>query len=188
MPEDNTISHLKTPEPFAKGIVQVYTGEGKGKTSAALGLVLRAAGHGLRCHLVYFLKGNTRFSEEKSLTLLPGVSFARFGIPGFVNPHRVKQAEKEEAQQGLAEAERALTSGNFNLIILDEINVALDLGLITLEQVLHLMSIRPESVELVLTGRGAAPEVIAKADLVSELVEVKHPFNSGLLARQGIDY
>lgn len=174
------------------GLVQVFTGSGKGKTSAALGVVLRAAGAGLRCHIVYFMKGGRRFSEGKALAQLPGVSLARFGGLGFVRLGRASrqaiEADREEAGRALAEANRAVLSGDYDVVVLDEVNVALALGLVEVAEVVELLRERPPQVEVILTGRGAPPQILELADLVTEMVEVKHPYQRGIKARAGIDY
>ena len=185
------VSPLANPFPrqaFDKGLVELYTGNGKGKTTAALGVVLRAVGHGLRVHLVYFMKGDTRYGEQEVLSRLPGVSFARFGQPSFVDPSNVKEEEKEEARKALAEARRAMLGGQYDLIVLDEVNVAAAWKLVSVEDVLDLIRDKPEQVELILTGRYAPAELIEAADLVTEMVQVKHPFQKGIKARPGIDY
>ena len=185
------VSPLANPFPrqaFNKGLVELYTGNGKGKTTAALGVVLRAVGHGLRVHVVYFMKGDTRYGEQEVLSRLPGVSFARFGQPGFVDPSNVKEEEKEEARKALAEARRAMVSGQYDLVVLDEVNVAAAWKLVPIEDVLHLIRDKPERVELIFTGRYAPAELVEAVDLVTEMVQVKHPFQKGIKARQGIDY
>ncbi len=175
-------------QPFGKGLVELYTGTGKGKTTAALGVVLRAVAHGLRVHIVYLMKGDTRYGEQDILGRLPGVSFAKFGQPTFVDPKNVKEEEKEEARKALAEARRAMLSSRYDLIVLDEVNVAAAWELVAVEEVLHLIRDKPEEVELILTGRYAPAELVEAADLVTEMFEVKHPFQKGIMARPGIDY
>jgi len=175
-------------QPFDQGLVELYTGNGKGKTTAALGVVLRAVGQGLRVHIVYFMKGDTRYGEQNILARLPGVSFARFGQPDFVDPENVKEEEKEEARKALAEARRAMLSSQYDLVVLDEVNVAAAWNLVPVEDVVQLIRERPEKVELILTGRYADAKLIEAADLVTEMVQVKHPFEKGVLARSGIDY
>jgi len=174
--------------PFERGLVQVYTGDGKGKTSAALGVVLRAAGHGLRVHLIYFMKGDYPYGERQALAALPNVTVSVFGHDHFVDPNNVHPEEIAEAKRGLDEARRALHSGDYDVVVLDEINIAVGWKLLDVEDVLELIRNRPERVELMLTGRYADPELIAAADLVTEMVNVKHPYEKGILSRKGIDY
>ena len=170
------------------GLVEVFTGDGKGKTSAALGVVLRAAGQGLRSHIVYFMKGDFPYGEQQVLSRLPNVTFARFGFRDFCDPRNVTEEEKEQARLALAEARRAMLSGEYDLVVLDEVNVASAWGLIAVEDVLELLDERPQGVELILTGRYADDRLIQRADLVTEMEEVKHPFHQGLKSRQGIDF
>lgn len=167
------------------GLVQVYTGDGKGKTTAALGLALRAAGWGLRSYIAQFMKGQD-YGELHSLArLTPLITIEQFGQPSFI-----RHASAEDlalAQQGLARALAALVSAEYNIVILDEICIALYFGLVRLEQVLELIDQRPAAVELVLTGRRAPQELIDRADLVTEMREIKHPFQQGVPARRGIE-
>lgn len=171
-----------------RGLVQVYTGEGKGKTTAALGLAMRAAGHGLRVYIIQFMKGWPNYGELKSVGGHPQITLRQFGRPGFVDPEKPEPADVEMAQEALREARRVLVSGSYDLVILDEVNVALKWGLIELEDVLALIEEKPKHVELVLTGRYAPPEVIERADLVTEMREVKHPYRRGIKGREGIEY
>jgi len=171
-----------------KGLIQVYTGDGKGKTTAALGLALRAAGHGLRVYIIQFMKGWPNYGELKAVKFLPGVTIRQFGGPHFVNRNNPSPNDIRMAREALEEARRAILSGDYDIVILDEINVALDFGLITLEEVLALLEEKPEGVELVLTGRNAHPEIIRRAHLVTEMKEVKHPYREGILARKGIEF
>ncbi len=178
----------RPPEPFSEGLVQVFTGNGKGKTSAALGVVMRAAGHGLRVHIVYFMKGEYPYGEQPMLGILPNVSFARFGFTDFCDRNNVRECEKEQARQALQAARQAMLSGNYDLVVLDEVNVASSWGLIDVDDVVSLVRERPASVELILTGRGADPRVVDLADLVTEMVKIKHPYDKGILSRKGLDY
>ena len=171
-----------------RGLIQVYTGEGKGKTTAALGLALRAAGHGLRVEIVQFMKGWPGYGELKSVSLLPGVAIHPFGREGWVHPAQPEPEDLALAEKALEFAWEAMVGGEIDIVILDEINVALDYGLLSLERVLRLLEGKPPAVELILTGRNAHSEVIGRADLVTEMRKVKHPFDAGLAARQGIEY
>jgi len=184
VPSDNRLS----AKPFSKGLVQVFTGDGKGKTSAALGVVLRALGHGLRVHITYFMKGNYPYSELRILSSLPNVSFASFGSPEFIDPSNVKPEEIEQAKQALADARKAMLSGNYDLIVLDEVNLAAAWKLIELAEVVKLIGDKPPNVELILTGRQADTRLIKLADLVTEMLKIKHPYDEGIMARAGVDY
>ncbi|MFC1937356.1 cob(I)yrinic acid a,c-diamide adenosyltransferase [Chloroflexota bacterium] len=171
-----------------KGLVQIYTGNGKGKTSAALGVVLRALGHGLRVYIAYFMKGDYPYGERNILAKLPNVRMESFGSQKFVNPADVKPEEIEQAKQALAASRKAMLSGDYDLVVLDEVNVALAWKLIELDEVSRLINDKPENVELVLTGRGAAQELVEVADLVTEMVNIKHPYEKGIKSRKGIEY
>jgi cob(I)alamin adenosyltransferase len=171
-----------------RGLIQVYTGDGKGKTTAALGLALRAAGHGLRVEIVQFMKGWPGYGELQGIEWLPTVSIHRFGREGWVHPDHPHPEDYEHAAAGLAYASRIMTGGQLDILVLDEINVALDYGLLDLDVVLQLLDAKPPLLELVLTGRNAHPEVVRRADLVTEMRAVKHPYDQGLAGRRGIEF
>jgi cob(I)alamin adenosyltransferase len=164
--------------PLEKGLIQVYTGRGKGKTTAALGLALRAAGQDMKVCIIQFTKGWPHYGELTSIEKLPNITLRRFG----------RADDVERAHQALDHARQTLTSGDYDVVILDEINVALVYNLIGLGEVLALMESKPEKVELVLTGRDAHPEIVKRADLVTEMLDIKHPFNKGVEKRRGIEY
>ena len=175
-------------ETATRGMIEVFTGHGKGKTSAALGIVLRALGHGRRVHIVFFMKGKFPYGEQEVLSTLPNVTFESFGFLEFCDPNNVKPEEKEQAQKALDAARKAMLSGEYDIVILDEINVATAWKLVDVEDVIKLIREKPEHVELILTGRYAHPRLIEIADLVTNMVKVKHPYDKGILSRQGIDY
>ena len=168
-----------------KGLIQIYTGDGKGKTTAALGLAMRAAGHGLKIAFIQFLKGipagehiyTEKYKPFSIVQVSKGDSFTKS-----------TEQLKEEAQRTLVYAEKEMLSGKYDLVILDEIFVALSKELVTLEQVLDLLRKKPDELELVLTGRSAPKEIIQQADLVTEMLMIKHPFNEGIEGRKGIEY
>ena len=171
-----------------KGLVQVYTGNGKGKTTAAFGLALRAIGRGLKVYIIQFIKGGFDYGELYIVDKLPNLKLKAFGRGKFITE---KPAGKEDialAKEALVLAEKVVKSGEYDVVILDEINVALSLKLISLEKVLELIKDKPKHVELVLTGRNVADEIVEAADLVTEMKEIKHPFNKGYQARKGIEY
>lgn len=172
----------------AKRLVEIFTGNGKGKTSAASGMVLRAVGHGLKVHIIYFMKGNYPYGEQKALSRFPEVTVSRFGRRGFVDMFNVKPQEKEQARLALTAAREAMISGKYDMVVLDEVNVAVAWGLVDLEAVIELVREKPKKVELILTGRYADPKLIEMADLVTDMAEVKHPYHEGVLARKGFDY
>lgn len=171
-----------------RGLVQIYTGEGKGKTSAALGAVLRAAGSGLRTYIAFFMKGSFNYGENHSLERLPGVTAVKYGGAGFVDPANVTAEDREQAGQALAAVSSAIQSRRYDLVVLDEVNVAVAWGLIAVDDVAALIRSKPENVELILTGRYADPALIELADLVTEMTKIKHPFDDGVAARRGIEY
>jgi len=171
-----------------RGLIEVYTGDGKGKTTAALGLALRAAGHGMQVYIVQFMKGWPHYGELEALQHQPNVTLVQFGRPDFVDRDNPDPQDVRMAQEALQHSLDVLSTGEYDVVILDEINVALDYGLISLDQVLMLLDARPPHVELVLTGRGAHPQVMQRADLVTEMVEVKHPYQTGVKGRKGIEY
>ncbi|MBN1161079.1 MAG: cob(I)yrinic acid a,c-diamide adenosyltransferase [Dehalococcoidales bacterium] len=172
-----------------QGLVQVFTGEGKGKTTAALGTVLRAAGHGFKISIIFFIKGHSSQGEYKTLAALPDVKVASFGLRQFIHKNNViNPAEKAQAQAALAAAREDVMSGKFDLVVLDEINVAVYFNLLSVDEVLQLIKDKPPRVELILTGRKADAEIIAAADLVTEMVKIKHPYDKGIKARKGIEF
>ncbi|HAF71085.1 MAG: Cob(I)yrinic acid a,c-diamide adenosyltransferase [Acetothermia bacterium 64_32] len=173
------------------GLVQVYTGDGKGKTTAAIGTGIRALGHGWRVHMLQFLKGGdplSPYGEILALARLPGFTVEQLGPPHFVHPGSASEEDRKAIRRGLERAREALSSGEYDLVILDEINVALQLGLAEVDEVLALLDGKAEGTEVILTGRGAPRELIERADLVSLVEAVKHPFERGIAARPGIDY
>jgi len=174
--------------PDRRGTVQVYTGNGKGKTTASLGLALRAVGHGLSVYMLQFMKGSSNYGELTSAGKLPNFTIEQSGRDEFVDRANPAQVDIDLAAEGLAKARAAVSSGDYDIVILDEANVALDFGLIALEDILTLIEQRPEHVELVLTGRSAHPEVVKVADLVSEVLNIRHHYDAGVEAREGIEY
>jgi len=171
-----------------RGLVEVYTGNGRGKTSAAMGIALRAHGQGLRVCVIQFMKGSCPYGEQRVLASLPNVTLHRFGRQEFCDPREVKPEEREEAEKALAAASEAVFSGDYDLVVLDEVNVAASWGLVAVDQVVDLVKSKPGEVTLILTGRYADPTVIELADLVTEMVEVKHPYRQGRKARRGFEY
>jgi len=169
------------------GCVQVYTGNGKGKTTAALGLSLRALGRGLRVCFFQFIKGGGPYGEQLVAERLgPDFTLIQTGRPGWVNTRDITE-DRRLAQEALQQAQEALLSGAYDLFVCDEINGAVGFGLLDVEQVLELIRIRPERVELVLTGRNADERVMQAADLVTEMRELKHYYQAGVPARTGIE-
>jgi cob(I)alamin adenosyltransferase len=174
---------------LSKGLVQVYTGDGKGKTTAALGLALRAAGHGLRAAIFCFMKTDGMYGEILGRARFePEITIRAVGRETFVDRENPAPEDVRAAQEGIAQARQAVLGGEYDLVVLDEINVVLDFGLLPVDDVLALCADRPKHVEIVLTGRSAPAAVTAAADLVTEMAERKHYYPAGVYARRGIDY
>jgi cob(I)alamin adenosyltransferase len=170
-----------------RGCTQIYTGNGKGKTTAALGLALRAVGRGLRVCMFQFIKGGGPYGEQLvAEKLAPLFTIIQTGRPGWVNTKDITE-DRRLAQEAFVRAGELMTSGEYDLFICDEINGAVGFGLIDVEQVLELIRLKPERVELVLTGRNAHERVIEAADLVTEMREIKHYYKAGVPARTGIE-
>ena len=168
------------------GCVHVYTGNGKGKTTAALGLCLRAVGAGYRVYIAQFMKAGN-YSELKALKRLGDqVTVAQFGSGRFVRG-TPSDDDMQKAREGYQAALAALTGGAYQMVILDECLVAMNQGLLSMDALQSILDQRPETVELILTGRHAPSEVVAQADLVTEMQEVKHYFHKGITARDGIE-
>lgn len=173
-----------------RGLIIVYTGDGKGKTTAALGLALRAVGAGLRVRMLQFIKGDWKPAELKGAKLLsPTFSIEQLGI-GFVTctPKHPYEVHLQAAQAAWAQAKAELGSGNQDVLILDEINNAFQLNLLPIGEAIETLRAKPEALHVVLTGRGAPPEIIELADLVTEMRAIKHPYQQGIPAQYGIDF
>ncbi len=188
MAETSLFRDFSSSGPFKRGLVEIFTGGGKGKTSAALGVVLRALGHGLRVCIVIFMKGGYPSGEWGVLSKLPNIRIARFGVKTFTDPANVKPEEVEQAKQALVVAREAVLGGSYDLVVLDEVNVAVAWKLVELDDVVKLLQDKPQNVELILTGRRADARLVEMADLVTECLKIKHPYDKGIMARKGIDY
>lgn len=169
-------------------MIQIYTGNGKGKTTAALGLGLRAVGHGLKVIVIQFMKGRINYGELEAVKNLPNFTIEQYGRPDFVNPEKPDKEDIELAQKAFERAKRVIQHREYDLVILDEINVAVSFGLISKSEVLKLLKNAHKEVEIVLTGRYMPVEFAEVADLISEINEVKHYFQAGTPARKGFDY
>ncbi len=172
-----------------QGLVIVHTGNGKGKTTAALGLALRAVGQGLRVAMVQFIKGTWKYGELKAPEFLPGFEIQPMGR-GFVGRG---DAEPTPEDRGLAHetfevGREKVLSGEWDMVILDEVNYAVDKGLVDVEDLLRLLREKPDRLHLVLTGRNARPEVMDAAHLVTEMREIKHPYSQGIKAQKGVEF
>lgn len=171
-----------------RGLVQVYTGNGKGKTSAAFGLALRAIGRGLKVCVIQFIKGGFDYGELYVVKDLPNLELRAFGQGKFVTDVPPDEKDAGLAREAFELAKEAVKGGNYDVVILDEINVAVHLRLIGVEEVVDLIRDKPEHVELVLTGRHAPSKIIEMADLVTEMKEIKHPHRKGIPSRRGIEF
>jgi cob(I)alamin adenosyltransferase len=171
-----------------EGVVQVYTGNGKGKTTAALGQALRACGHGMKALMIQFMKGSANYGEILIAESVPGLTIVQSGLPTFVKKYSPSDEDLRLAREGMERARKAVEAGDIDILILDEINVAIDYGLVSLDAVLDLVRKRPPCMELILTGRYAPPEILEIADLVTEMKEVKHHYAAGKEMREGIEY
>jgi cob(I)alamin adenosyltransferase len=172
----------------SRGLTIVHTGNGKGKTTAAFGLALRAAGQGMRVLIVQFLKGQQGVGTVQALskTALP-ITVSRFGRPGYLVSKVCEPLDRVLAAQGLVAFHRAMEDGNYDMIVLDEINVAVFFGLLTVEGVMELIRERPPAIHLVLTGRYAPKEFLDIADIVTEMKELKHHYSKGVPVQKGIE-
>jgi cob(I)alamin adenosyltransferase len=171
-----------------QGLIHVYTGDGKGKTSAALGLALRAAGHGWRTYMGQFLKGQEYGELEAAKLLGDRLTIEQYGKTSFLRAGKATPEDVRLAQEGLARARQAMCSAEYEIVVLDEINVALFFDLLTVEDVLAAIGEKPDEVELVLTGRRVPDEILTRADYVTVMQEVKHPYQQGTAARKGIEF
>ena len=169
------------------GLIQVYTGDGKGKTTAALGLALRAAGRNMKVLIVQFMK-KWDYGELHSVKLIPNITLETFGTKEFVYKGKAKKIDYEEAEKAFSFGVKGMKSGNYDIVIFDELNMALYYELLDLKEVVEKLKGKPDNVEVVITGRKAPEEIIEIADLVTEMEEIKHPYQKGIEARRGIEY
>lgn len=174
-----------------KGLVIVYTGGGKGKTTAALGLALRAIGYNHKVCMIQFIKGSWHYGEmDSSKKLAPEFELIAVGkgFVGIMDDKSPREEHEKIAEEAIKICKEKISSRNFDLVILDEVNYAIDLGLINIEDIIELIKTKPDSLDVVLTGNNAKQEIIDLADLVTEMKEIKHPFKSGIKAKKGIDF
>lgn len=174
-----------------RGLVIVYTGNGKGKTTAALGLCLRGAGHGNKISLIQFIKGEWEYGELKGLArLAPEVTVKTMGVGcvGILGDNKPIEEHRQAAAKALDVAREAIFGGRYDTVILDEINVAVHLGLVAADDVFDMVIRKPATLNLVLTGRYADERFITLADMVTEMKDIKHPFQKGVSAKKGIDF
>ena len=173
------------------GLVIVYTGNGKGKTTAALGLAMRAVGYDHKVCMLQFIKGSWHYGEmDSSKKLEPNFELIAIGkgFVGILDDNSPREEHEKYAAEALRICREKINSGNYNVVILDEVNYAINLGLIDVQEIIKLIKEKPSNLDLVLTGRDAKEEIIELADLVTEMKEIKHPFKSGIKAKKGIDF
>ena len=171
---------------FEKRFIHLYTGNGKGKTTAAIGLAIRAAGHGMKTYIGQFMKGQV-YGELKVLNDHPFITIEQYGDTKCIRKEDVTQTHIDQARLGLKKVSDAMLSGQYDILVMDEINVTVWFGLLEVEDVLDVLAQRTENVEVILTGRNAPEELIKAADLVTEMKEIKHYYTKGVLARDGIE-
>ncbi len=169
-------------------MIQIYTGNGKGKTTAAIGQGIRAVGHKHKVIMIQFMKGDPGYGEIIALNKIKNFKVIQSGLPTFVEKGNLSKKDLALAQKGFKLAQKTIKEKKYKMVILDEINVAIDYGLIKSSDVLELVRNCPKQIELVLTGRYVKKELIELADLVSEIKEIKHPYQKGIVSRKGIDY
>ncbi|MCD4736484.1 MAG: cob(I)yrinic acid a,c-diamide adenosyltransferase [Bacteroidales bacterium] len=170
-----------------RGYIHVYTGDGKGKTTAAIGLALRAAGAGKKVFCGQFVKGRPYNENEFIRKNIPQITIKQYGRGCFIKSEPQKE-DIEAAQKGFKEIENIIKNEFYDLIVLDEVNIATYYKLIAVEDLIRLLKSKPESLEIILTGRRADPAILEVADLVTEMKEIKHYYNQGVEAREGIEY
>ena len=175
--------------PLRHGLVTIFTGDGRGKTTAAIGTALRAAGHGLRVLIVFFMKGpNFTHGEVVALKTVPNITIKCFGALGWAKPGADNATHKLQAAEALSFVASQMASGGYDLAVLDEALNAVTYGLLSPDALIQIITAKPANLELILTGRGATSEFIEHADLVTEMRNIKHPFEHGIMARAGVDY
>lgn len=190
-PEHKPGARTSDKEKGAHGLVIVYTGDGKGKTTAALGLGLRAIGRGWRVLMIQFGKGAWHYAELDSIKRLePDFRIVPMGLGFFkiLDDRHTELEHRAAASKALEYASEQMRYHEYDMLILDEVNGTIAAGLLTVDRVIKLIEDKPEDLTLVLTGRAASAEIIARADLVTEMRDIKHPYQKGLLAQKGIDY
>ena len=169
------------------GLIHCYTGDGKGKTTSSLGLVVRAVGKGHKAIVIQFMKGQIKYGELEGVKKL-GAEIEQYGRPDFVSKENPEPIDIELAEKGLARAKEVISSGDYDLVVLDEMNITLDYKLVSEDEVLEMLTARPPHVEVILTGRYAPKAILDIADYVTEMKEVKHPYQKGVQAREGVEY
>ncbi len=169
-------------------MLHIYTGNGKGKTTASLGLATRFLGHNKKVCVIQFMKKNIEYGEITFFKTVPNIDIIQFGTPDFVDKKNPKKIDLDEAVKGFQKAKEVILSKKYDLVILDELNVALNFDLVSLEEVLPFIKEHKDNLEIVITGRYAPEELLEIADLITEMKEIKHYFANGISAREGAEY
>lgn len=169
-----------------KGYIHVYTGDGKGKTTAAIGAAVRALGAGLKVYMIQFMKRKKQ-NELKIIKKIPGFNIAQYGRKGFVSQQKPDKKDIEIAEEGFEHAEKIIQNAEYDVVILDEINVAINYNLLETENILKIIKNKPKKLEIILTGRYAPKKLIKISDIVTEMKEIKHLYKKGIEKREGID-
>jgi len=184
-------SNDKKDNNINNGLLIVYTGNGKGKTTAALGMCIRAVGYNWKICIIQFIKGSWKYGELKGIKKLESnveLYTVGEGFVGILDDNKEFEEHRKAASDGVKFSIDKMKSGNYNLVILDELNVAMDLGLVTEDELQEILANKPDRLHLVITGRNAPDSLLEKADLITEMKEIKHPFQQGILAQKGIDW
>jgi cob(I)alamin adenosyltransferase len=169
------------------GLIMVFTGDGKGKTTAAVGQAVRALGHGFKVYMIHFMKGRD-YGEFLATANMANLTLVRAGRDSFVDRVKPDPVDIDLAREGFTKASQAVLSGNYDFVVMDEINVAVDYGLIAESELLDLLKKKPKDVSVILTGRGASPDLVKVADMVSEVLAIKHHYQEGADCCPGIEY
>ena len=179
---------MAQPHKLERGLVQVYTGNGKGKTSAAFGAALRAAGRGFKVYVIQFVKGGFDYGELHIAEKIPNLKLNAFGRGKFITETPPAAEDVHFAREAFDLARKVVEGGEYDMVVLDEINVVVNLKMVGVDDVVGLIKSKPKHVELILTGRYAPAQIIEAADLVTEMKEIKHPYAKGVPPRKGIEY
>jgi cob(I)alamin adenosyltransferase len=182
-----TITRAGAAKPTKKGLIIVHTGDGKGKTTAALGIALRACGYGMKVIMLQFFKGKWKYGELRSAPKLGTLEIQPMG-QGFTWESKDVEVDKAMVRAAWQAAKEKILSGNYDIVILDEINYALSYGFLPVEDIVDFLKNKPAMLHVILTGRDAKPEIIEIADLVTEMRQIKHPFEQGISAQKGIEF
>ena len=182
-----TITRAGATKKTKKGLIIVHTGDGKGKTTAALGVALRACGYGMRVIMLQFFKGKWKYGELRSAPKLGTFEIQPMG-KGFTWESKDVEVDKAMVQDAWRAAQEKILSGNYDVVVLDEINYALSYGFLPVEDIVEFLQKKPAMLHVILTGRDAKPEILEIADLVTEMRQIKHPFEQGISAQKGIEF